>query len=313
MVGVCGVILEDEMRRGLTLLWALLLPLFLAAPALARTERFDKVIHKAFDASDLNRVRIYAENLLVEGWDVDSVVVHAEYHVKSKGWHLFGSESWDVEFRKSDRTLMIREIEKSTGIFGIWLSRTSRNRMVVQVPHDMAVDVQAEDGSIRLYDLSGPVRVDFDDGRLHAENITGPDFRVHFEDGSATLFQVHSSLDGEFDDGRFHLWESDLSALRLRFSDGRAELETGVWGDGPYRVRFDDGRLEWTFPGVPAADIEAKVSDGSIRVDFPGLDKTSYRKRFTQSFGGGGVSVDIRAEDGRIILEALPETKKRVD
>ncbi len=311
--GVCGVIPEDKVKRALALLWAFSLTAFLAAPAQARTERFDKVIDKAFDASGLNRVRIHAENLRVEGWDRDSVVVHAEYRVKSKGWVLFGSQSYDLEFRTSDNTLIIQEIEEGGAIFGIWMTRTARNRVEVKVPRSLAVEIHSDDGSIRLYDLSGPVQVDFEDGRLQAENVAGPDFRVRFEDGAATLSQVRGSLDVHFEDGRLQLRDSDLSALQLKFSDGRVELETGARGEGPYHVHFDDGRLEWTFPEVPAADIDARVSDGSIRVDFPGLDKTFYRKRFVHSSGYGGPPVEIRGEDGRIRLESFHGKQKRFD
>jgi hypothetical protein len=301
------------MKRAAALLCAFSLAAFLAAPAQARTERFDKVIDKAFDASGLNRVRIHAENLRVQGWDEDSVVVHAEYHVKSKGWLLFGSQSYDLEFRTSDNTLIIQEIEEGGPSFGIWMTRTARNRVEVKVPRNLAVEIHSDDGSIRLYDLCGPVRVDFEDGRLRAENIMGPDFRVHFEDGAVTLSQVRGSLTMHFEDGRLELRDSDLSALQLKFSDGRAELETGVRGEGPYRVRFDDGRLEWTFPEVPATDIDARVSDGSIRVDFPGLDKTFSRRHFVYSSGYGGPPVEIRGKDGRIRLESFYGKQKRFD
>ncbi len=298
------------MKKGLLIV---LFAAMLAAPVWARTERFDKVIDKAFDASGLSRVSIKAENLRVEGWDVDSVVIHAEYHVKRSGWFLSGSESYDLDIRQSGSTLRIWEEQEGSGIFGIMMNRTSRNRVVVRVPHSIAVDVKGDDCSLSLLDLSGSVRVEFDDGRLRAENITGPEFRVRFSDGSAKLYQVQTSLDVEFDDGRFQLHDGELSRLRLHFSDGRAELDAGVSGEGPYRVRFDDGRFEWTFPEGTAADIEAKMSDGAITTDFPGLKRNRHHDKFYYSLGGGGPSINIRGEDGRIYLEAYPEKKKRVD
>lgn len=298
------------MKKGILLLS---LMAFLAAPILAGTEYFDTVIDTAFDASDLNQVRIKARNVHVEGWDVDSVVVHAEYHVKKKGWFLSGSESYKIDFKKSGSTLRITEKRKSDGIFGIMLNRTERNEVRIQVPYNIAVNIQADDCSIHLLDLSGAVRVEFDDGALHAEKITGPEFQIHFSDGAAKLYQVSSALRVEFDDGRFQLRESELTELNLRFSDGRADIETGVVEEGAYRVRFNDGRLEWLFPAGTAADIKAEVSDGIIKADFPNLNKNSYRRRFNYSLNGGGPLVDIRADDASIYLEVLRGVKKRVD
>ena len=288
--------------------------LFLAAPAWARTERFDKVIDKAFDASELSRVSIKAENLRVEGWDVDSVVIHAEYHVKRTGWwFLSGSESYDLEFQTSGTTLRILEEQEGSGIFGIMMNRTSRNRVVVRVPYSIAVDIKGDDCSLDLFDLRGPVRVEFDDGRLRAENITGPEFSLHFSDGIAKLFQIQTSLNIDFNDGRFQLREAELSSLRLHFSDGTAVLEAGVSDEGLYRVRFNDATFEWRFPEGTAANIDAKMSDGDITTDFPNLTRNHHYDNFYYSLEGGGPLVEIRGNDGSIYLEAYPQRKKRVD
>ncbi len=298
------------MKKGL---FIVLFAALLTAPAWARTEHFDKVIDKAFDASELSRVNIRAENLRVEGWDIDSVVVHAEYHVKRTGWFLFGSDFYDLEFQTSGSTLRIWETQEGSGTFGIMMNHTSRNRVVVRVPHSIMVDVKGDDCSLSLFDLRGPVRVEFDDGSLRAENITGPEFRLNFSDGSAKLYQVQTALDIEFDDGRFQLREGELSRLRLHFSDGRAELEAGVSGEGPYRVRFDDGRFNWIFPEGTVADIDAQMSDGGITAEFPNLRRTYHHDNFHYSLDGGGPTIDIRGDDGSIYLEAYPQRRKRVD
>ncbi|MBU1938065.1 DUF4097 domain-containing protein, partial [bacterium] len=272
------------MKKGL---FIVLFAAVLTAPAWARTQHFDKVIDKAFDASGLSRVSIKAENLRVEGWDVDSVVVHAEYHVKRTGWFFSGSDSYDLEFQTSGSTLRISEVQEGTGTFGIMMNSTSRNRVVVRVPHSIAVDVKGDDCSLNLFDLRGPIRVEFDDGSLRAENITGPEFHIQFSDGSASLYQVETALNVEFDDGRFQLRESKLSRLKLHFSDGRADLEAGISGEGPYRVRFDDGHFDWTFAEGTEADVKVEIADGSLSTDFPGVKERFHDNDFYFPLGGG--------------------------
>ncbi|MFH1011194.1 MAG: DUF4097 family beta strand repeat-containing protein [bacterium] len=301
------------MRRSFALFLALPVVAFMVSAASARSYQYDKVVHKAFDAADLKRISIHAENLRVEGWDVDSVEIHAECHVKGHGWYLGGAEFYDVEFRKSGQSLVITEIDKHDGIFGIMVSRTTDNHFVVRMPRRLAVEVCAEDGHILLHDLNGPVRVEFEDGHLEIRRTSSPDIRIHFEDGSALLSDVQGALEAEFVDGSFRIRDSNLSVLRLEFSDGRAEVEAGIIGEGPYRVEFDDGRFEWIFPSTTAATIEAVTEDGRITADFLGLQKTSYRHVFSHTLGNGGPSVEIETQDGRIVFETAPEMEKQTE
>jgi hypothetical protein len=301
------------MKRFSTLFLALAVVAFMASSVSARTYDYDRVIDKAFDASGLKRVVIHAEDMRVEGWEVDSVEVHAEYHVETKGWFWGGSESYDVEFDKSGQTLEIREIEEGHGIFGIMMTRRAHNEFIVRMPERLAVELRGEDGRIRVQDMNGPVRVEFEDGRLEAWNLSSPDLRIHFEDGSAQLSEIRGPLEVEFEDGSLQAQECELTALRLDYSDGRAEVEASLSGEGPYRVTLDDGLFEWVMPSSTAATIEANVDDGLITADFSGLNKNSYHRFFGHSLGNGGPLVEIEAEDGRIILETAPDMGKQIE
>jgi hypothetical protein len=300
-------------RIPVLLLLAFCAAILVAPSAQARTEHYDRVIQKAFGASDLSRVLIQSENLRVEGYDGDSVEVRAEFHVAISGWYWGGSEFHDVEVRKSGQTLVITEIDKHDGILGIIVTRTTDNRFVVRVPKQLAVEVHGEDGHILLHDLQSSIRVEFEDGHLEIRDTSSPNLRVHFEDGSTKLYDFQGALEVEFVDGSLRVQDSNLSALRLRYSDGRAEFEAGIGREGPYDVSLDDGRFEWTFPCSTAATFEARVEDGSIRADFPGLDTESYRRFFDHTLGGGGPLVEIDAQDGSIILETALEIKRQAE
>ncbi len=293
------------------LLLALCAAVLVAPSAQARTEHYDRVIQKTFDASDLSRVLIHSENVRVEGYDGDSVEVHAEFHKAISGWYWGGNEFHDVEVRKSGQTLVIAEIDKHAGVFGIVVTRTTDNRFVVRIPQRLAVEVHGEDGHILLHDLQSSIRVEFEDGHLEIRDTFSPNLRIHFEDGSAKLYDFRGALEAEFADGSLRVSDGDLLALRLRFSDGRAELEAGIAAGGSYDVQMEDGRFEWTFPYSTAATFEARVEDGRITADFPGLSKTSYRNDFYHTLGSGGPIVEIRAEDGGILLETAPEIRKQ--
>jgi len=301
------------MKRIPFLLLALCAAILVAPSAQARTEHYDRVIQKAFDASDLSRVLIHSENLRVEGCDVDSVEIHAEFHVAISGWYWGGTEFHDIEVRKSGQTLVITEIDKHDGILGIVVNRTTDNRFVVRIPQRLALEVHGEDGHILLHDLQSSIRVEFEDGHLEIRDTSSPNLRIHFEDGSTTLYDFRGALEAEFVDGKLRVSDSNLSALRLRYSDGRAEFEAGIGGGGSYDVSLDDGRFEWTFPCSTAATFEARVEDGSIRADFPGLDGDSDRRFFAHTLGSGGPLVEIDAQDGSIVLETALEIKKQAE
>jgi hypothetical protein len=302
------------MKRSFALLWALPVVVFMASEAAGYTYNYNRVFDRAFDASHLKRISISVENVRVEGWEVDSVEVHAEYHVESKGWYWGGSESYNVEFDESGRTLEIREIEEHHDIIiGVRITRRVRGQFVIRIPQHLALEVHGANGRIKLQNLAGPVRVTFENGRLEAQNLSGPDLRLDFKDGLAEISDFRGALEAQFRNGRLQLDEGSLSAVRLEYSNGKVESDAGICGGGPYRVDFDDGSFNWILPCSTAATFEARVDNGSIRTNLPGLGRKLEHRYFTHTLGSGGPLVRIEANDGNIVLETWTETKKQAE
>lgn len=114
---------------------------------------------------------------------------------------------------------------------------------------DQGLDIATKDGSVRVENVSGPLRLRGDDGSLRASGVDARQVSLHTKDGSAhlALRTAPDRLDATSDDG---------------------SLTVELPGSATYRVdtHTDDGRVDVSVPrdAASAHRITARTQDARI-------------------------------------------------
>lgn len=225
-------------------------------------------------------IRIHAGDaaIIVEGQDSNTV----DAKLVTRGWtigrngvevieHQIGN-SLDIEVR-------VPPMHFSFGDRSI--------RLEVHAPRELIADLHTGDGSIKLSNLRGTVRVDTGDGSIQGEGLDGQ-FSARTGDGS-----VH--VGGRFDD------------LQLHTNDGSVELniEHGSRLRSGWRVETGDGSVRVGLPNDLAADVEFRTGDGGIRVNVPLSGESKSEHEVRGKLSGGGPSLVVKTGDGSIHIYSI--------
>lgn len=150
---------------------------------------------------------------------------------------------------------------------------------VITVPERTDLDIDTEDGDVRLDKVSGRARIHTEDGDLELSEIRGPSIDVETEDGDVRA----ELLEGDeitlmTEDGDVQVGRIKGSRVRVTSSDGDIELRQIDADD--VSIDADDGDIEIT---VAAKKLTAECSDGDLVV-------TLLKE----------MKVDLRTDDGDI-------------
>ena len=215
----------------------------------------------------------------VHGWDQRTV----EAKVTTVGWKIGPGEVEVHEHQSGDSVTLEVKIPNQHWSFGNNLGNRSL-KIDVNVPRDAKLVVHTGDGSVRINDVRGDVRVNTGDGGIDAEGVGGT-FEARTGDG-------HIRTRGRFD------------SLFLHTGDGSVEAnaEAGSKMTGPWRLETGDGSVTLNVPKDLNADLEAKTGDGSISVDMP-LTLTAGKLEDHYIHGrlnSGGQPITVKTGDGGI-------------
>jgi hypothetical protein len=145
------------------------------------------------------------------------------------------------------------------------------------------VNVQSQDGHVKLADLQGTVDARSDDGYLDATNVQADRLALHSKDGHLALHDVTvGSLVATTQDGR-------IEASDLRFSGGQPDAT----------LHTDDGPIKLQLAPNANLTIDASTGDGHIVVDGSSSDRDDSAQR-TIRLGAGAGRMTVGTSDGSI-------------
>lgn len=205
-----------------------------------------------------------------------------EAEVTTKGWAIGDSGVRITEHQNGNRVeldVRLPHVRFDWGNHSI--------RVELHVPHDLTADIHTGDGSIKLRDLAGSIRVDTGDGSIEAEHLDGT-LDAHSGDGS-----VHVS--GRFDNLQLHTQDGSVEANVLK----------GSHVNGDWRVQTGDGSVHLRLPQDLSANLDLHTGDGHISTDVP-LTVTGFRNDHgvTGKLNSGGAALVVRTGDGSITIGA---------
>lgn len=228
------------------------------ASALAHEERTEV---STFDADGLRSVDIHnaAGSIRIIGVeDADMVTVNARI---SDGLRPTGH---DVR-RDGDRLV----VEGSCPVF---LADWCSVRYTIEVPSDLAVVADAEDGRVTVTDVAADVEASSDNGRVEVARIEG-DVVLHSDNGSVTATEIRRASRAEA--------TSDNGDVRLEFLDSPDDVV----------ATSDNGSVEVVIPDVGAVAYKVDADSDNGTVSFPIRTDPDGNRTITAASDNGDVTI----------------------
>jgi len=278
--------------------------------------RRTKDFHFNYPLKSGSRVSVESFNGSVEisGWDQETVDISGTKYAPSDD--LLESLKIDVSSRPDSVTVRAIRPSGTRGNLGA--------RFIIKVPRQSQLDrVVSSNGSVRVLDVDGPVRLKTSNGSIRAQNLKGEldaqtsnssvevqgldgSARVHTSNGHVRAEEVRGSVEASTSNSSIHvnLVKTDPGRpIRLETSNGGVELTL------PPDTR-NDVRVSTTNSGITvhgAAGLNARViahtSNSKITTDFEIRTQGEVSKnRLEGTIGNGGSLLDLSTSNGSIKL-----------
>ena len=258
-------------RRG-----TIFLLIFLSLITFAWAETFTEIVKKQFGLAPGGRVVLHNENgnIVVEGWDKDSLYVEAEKWVKtgSERDARKAMEEFRIIFKESDNKVIIKTRRpEGGGVFGWLMGKriSSGVRFTVYVPRNILLEVSSTNGAIRVSAVEGDLELETTNGKIVAEGIGG-------------------TIDASTTNGSIEVELVDLTETN------DVELST------------TNGSISLYLPEDAAFTLDAETTNGGIKTDFPLTVKGKYNsKEVRGKVNGGGPMISLETTNGSIKILVL--------
>ena len=222
--------------------------------------REEQTVVTEIDAAGLTALDVHVDagSIEVVGTDTDVVRIEAEL---THGLRRTGNRA-EVE----GDTLFVRS---SCPLFGQWCEADYR----IEVPAELAVRLDIDDGHLTVRDVDGPVEADGDDGSMELTRLSG-DVVADTENGRVIGAGLRSQVvDADSDNGSVRLTFAE-PPRRVEATSDNGEVEIVLPDDDTtYLVDIDTDRGS-TDIGVrtdPDSDrlIIGRTQNGSVTVRYP--------------------------------------------
>ena len=282
--------------RAIPVLFAVMLA---ASPAAATTRDWQKT----FTVSGRPLVTIRTNDGRIRVHSGPAGHVDADVHYESHAWG-WTSPSREPEVDMNQTGNEVTVVAREPSVWSFFGTVFLRLEIDVTVPSDCDLAVVSGDGSVRIEGpVNGKVAVDSSDGSIRVHDVKG-DLRLTAADGAIEADGVDGDLYVRASDGRVSV-AGRFDRLDVHAADGRveAEIERGSQLREEWRLETRDGSLHVRIPRNLAAELDAHTGEGSIRFDLPvevngRLDHHTIRGLLN----GGGPPLRLRTDDGSLTL-----------
>ncbi|MFO7695220.1 MAG: DUF4097 family beta strand repeat-containing protein [Vicinamibacterales bacterium] len=239
----------------------------------------------------------------VRGWDRGEVVVEVE----KVGPDQATVERIQVTATRNGDAITI-DVRKPSPFERTGMRRTPSANLVVSVPLKSAIVARSGDGSISIRRVTGPLDLDTEDGSLRVVDVAGP-LVARTGDGDVIGQKMDGQAEIHTGDGVVGL-DGVFTALMIETRDGAVEVTArrGSRTDGEWDVTTGDGDIRVELPEGFGAEADARTADGRIRARNLGVeagdtgrhDHDADAARFL--IGGGGKMMRLRTNSGSITI-----------
>lgn len=239
----------------------------------------------------------------VRGWDRNEVAVEVE---------KLGPDQQTVDRIQvkavQDGNAITIDVPKPSPLETSGMRRSPGANLVVSVPTQTAIVARSGDGSIQVRRVTGRVDVDTDDGSVRIEEVGGG-VVVRTGDGRVECRKVDGRAEIRTGDGSVAL-DGVLAGVAIETRDGGIEVtgRPGSRTDSDWDVTTGDGSIRLEVPKDFGAEIDARSGDGRVRVDTmtdarrSGERDEDDRSSVTGRLGAGGKALRLRSSSGSITV-----------
>ena len=242
----------------------------------------------------------------VRGWDKNEVLVEVE----KRGPDQATVDRIQVKATQNGNTITL-DVEKPSPLTTTGFQRSPSANLIVTVPLQTAITARSGDGSITIRRVNGKVDLDTDDGSVRVEEVKG-DLVVRTGDGSVHARQIDGRAKINTGDGSVGV-EGVFRGLEVETRDGSIEVTArpGSVIESAWLVTTGDGSIRMEVPEGFSADLDAQSADGRVRVEkrTDQAPVSAERDESTQGsasgkLGAGGKPLKLRSGSGSITVKS---------
>lgn len=262
---------------------------------------------KTFTVSGPARLALttFDGNIEVRGWDRNEVLVEVE----KRGPDQATVEKIQVKAVQDGNAITI-DVPKPSPLVTTGFRSTPSASLIVSVPTQTAVSARSGDGAVTIRRVNGNVDVDTEDGSVRVEELKG-DLAVRTGDGAVDARQIDGSARINTGDGSIRA-DGVFKGLYLETRDGSVDLRgrSGSVVESDWTVTTGDGNIRLELPEGLNAHLDAETGDGRVRVDKAagqagdaGESEEHERTFFRGALGSGGKPLKVRSGSGSITVK----------
>ena len=227
-----------------------------------------------------NTLSISAKDRRPQNWTRSKNVSIRVYAPKRTTCELYTSDgNIDIRGMEGDQKLKTSDGNiDASDIGGEVYAKTSDGNIVMDEIDD-SVEVITSDGNIQARRIRGAVDLSTSDGNITVVECSGKN-KLKTSDGSISFDRVNGSLSAVTSDGN----------IRGTLDEVRDEIY----------MRTSDGTIDITVPDGIGLDLDLRAD--KIKTSLRNFDGTSRERSINGRLNNGGISVDLVASGGTIIL-----------
>jgi DUF4097 and DUF4098 domain-containing protein YvlB len=177
----------------------------------------------------------------------------------------------------------------------------------ISLPSDTSINIDSENGPIKIENVQGNVTVESDAGQVDVTNVTNGAVQVQTLNGAINLNGVKNSrVSVVTTGGNVHLTGVTGPKVSVETTNGAITYDGDFAGGGAYTLMNHDGDIDVKVPASASLDLTARSVKGSVTNDFP-FQKPQHLpfqlaegRSFAGTSNSGASSVELRSFSGKI-------------
>jgi hypothetical protein len=260
----------------------------IASASSADAKKLNKDFHESFDVKKgaILNLKHGDGDVTITPWDQDVLDVEVRYRAEYKTIGIGGNLQFDVEFRKTGDVIHVIGKEKCSGSIGFHSHRKYEHTYTIRAPEYLELDLEGEDGDVKIEEWEGKISCDLEDGDIELESVSSPRTQIRIEDGDIHIDGLKGDLSLKGEDGDVTIREAEIPQCRIDLEDGDIDIRRAK---GDFDISVSDGDV--ILDQIRAGMLEISTGDGDIELDLLKADH---------------LDLDITADDGDVTVDLEP-------
>lgn len=177
----------------------------------------------------------------------------------------------------------------------------------IALPSDVGINIDSENGPIKIENIQGSVMVESDSGDVTISNVNNNAVQVQTINAGITVSNVKNGrVSVTTTGGSVHLNSVTGPKVSVETTNGGITYVGDFAGGGAYTLANHNGDIDVKVPPTASLDLTARSVKGSVSTDFPFQkpQHPTFQLMEGRSFAGtsnaGASSVELRSFSGKI-------------